>query len=203
MRRSCSPRRAGFLGRPAVASGEEAKALGARVAGGEHHRHDGSVAAPIEVTFRSDGLGIAGHLRIPSGEANARPGLVLTGPLTGVKEQVTGSYAEALAGAGYVTLAFATAASAPARAPLASTRTQPANSTISVTPSAGWPRIRQSTPTASAAWGSAWAEATPCASLPLTLECGRWSLWQGATTILAPCVQRWESSPTVLSSLNS
>lgn len=74
--------------------------------GGDNHRNDGSVTAPIEVTFMSDGLRIAGHLRIPSGEACARPGLVFTGPLTGVKEQVTGNYAEALAGAGYVTLTF-------------------------------------------------------------------------------------------------
>ena len=62
--------------------------------------------APIEVTFTSDGLRIAGHLRIPSGEPRPRPGLVFTGPLTGVKEQVTGNYAGALAGAGYVTLAL-------------------------------------------------------------------------------------------------
>lgn len=64
------------------------------------------MAAPTEITFTSDGLRIAGHLRIPSGEPRERPALVFTGPLTGVKEQVTGTYAEALAGAGYVTLAF-------------------------------------------------------------------------------------------------
>ena len=64
------------------------------------------VATPTEVTFTSDGLTIAGHLRIPSGEPGPRAGLVFTGPLTGVKEQVTGNYAEALAAAGYVTLAF-------------------------------------------------------------------------------------------------
>jgi uncharacterized protein len=34
------------------------------------------------------------------------PGVVLTGPFTGVKEQVTGSYAELLSAAGFVTLAF-------------------------------------------------------------------------------------------------
>ena len=34
------------------------------------------------------------------------PAVVLTGPFTGVKEQVTGSYAELLAAAGFVTLAF-------------------------------------------------------------------------------------------------
>lgn len=59
-----------------------------------------------EVTFTSDGLELAGHLRVPTDAPGALPGLVFTGPLTGVKEQVTGRYAEALAGAGYVTLAF-------------------------------------------------------------------------------------------------
>jgi len=60
----------------------------------------------MEVTFRSDGLQLAGHLRVPSDAPGGRPGLVFTGPFTGVKEQVTGRYAEALARAGYVTLAF-------------------------------------------------------------------------------------------------
>lgn len=60
----------------------------------------------MEVTFTSDGLELAGHLRVPTDAPAALPGLVFTGPLTGVKEQVTGRYAEALAGAGYVTLAF-------------------------------------------------------------------------------------------------
>ncbi len=54
----------------------------------------------------SDGLHLAGHLRVPTNVTGATPGLVFTGPLTGVKEQVTGHYAEALAAAGYVTLAF-------------------------------------------------------------------------------------------------
>jgi hypothetical protein len=62
--------------------------------------------APIDVTFMSDGLQLAGHLRVPSGAPGSLPGLVFTGPLSGVKEQVAGRYAEALADAGYVTLAF-------------------------------------------------------------------------------------------------
>ena len=63
------------------------------------------MVAPGEVTFPSDGLELAGHLRVPD-RSGSLPGLVFTGPLTGVKEQVTGGYAEALAAAGYVTLAF-------------------------------------------------------------------------------------------------
>lgn len=66
----------------------------------------GCVVAPREVTFASDGLELAGHLRTPPGAPGPGPGLLLTGPLTGVKEQVVGRYADALASAGYVTLAF-------------------------------------------------------------------------------------------------
>jgi fermentation-respiration switch protein FrsA (DUF1100 family) len=55
--------------------------------------------------FRSDGIEIAGHLRVPAG-SGPRPGLVFTGPLSGVKEQVVGTYAGRLAEAGFVTLAF-------------------------------------------------------------------------------------------------
>ncbi len=64
------------------------------------------MAAPTDVTFVSDGLTLAGHLRIPAGATGPLPALAFTGPLTGVKEQVTGSYADSLAAAGYVTLAF-------------------------------------------------------------------------------------------------
>lgn len=76
------------------------------VARRDGQRHHGFVTSPIEITFLSDGLELAGHLRIPSEATGPLPGLVFTGPLTGVKEQVTGRYAEALAAAGYVTLAF-------------------------------------------------------------------------------------------------
>lgn len=61
---------------------------------------------PQAVTFRSDGIEIAGHLRVPPGSDGPRPGLVFTGPLSGVKEQVVGTYADRLAEAGFVTLAF-------------------------------------------------------------------------------------------------
>lgn len=51
------------------------------------------------------GIEVAGHLRVPAGEGSW-PALVFTGPFTGVKEQVTGLYAAALAERGFVTLAF-------------------------------------------------------------------------------------------------
>lgn len=49
---------------------------------------------------------LAGVLRVPAGATAPGPALVLTGPFTGVKEQVVGLYAEALSAAGFVTLAF-------------------------------------------------------------------------------------------------
>lgn len=61
---------------------------------------------PLEAVIRSDGLELAGHLRVPLDGGQPGPALVFTGPLTGVKEQVTGTYAAALAERGYVTLAF-------------------------------------------------------------------------------------------------
>jgi fermentation-respiration switch protein FrsA (DUF1100 family) len=61
---------------------------------------------PQPVTFHSDGVELAGHLRVRAGADGPRPGLVFTGPLSGVKEQVVGTYADRLAEAGFVTLAF-------------------------------------------------------------------------------------------------
>ena len=65
------------------------------------------------ITFASEGIDLVGDLRVPGGGAlmtdagsSGRPAVVLTGPFTGVKEQVTGSYAELLAAAGLATLAF-------------------------------------------------------------------------------------------------
>ncbi|MET8151946.1 alpha/beta hydrolase [Actinoplanes sp. NPDC049668] len=57
-----------------------------------------------EVTFTSDGLELAGTLRVPAAADGGA--VVLTGPFTGVKEQVTGLYAERLARQGLITLAF-------------------------------------------------------------------------------------------------
>jgi fermentation-respiration switch protein FrsA (DUF1100 family) len=64
------------------------------------------VTAPTDIEIAVDGLTLAGHLRVPSADGGPRPGLVFTGPFTGVKEQVTGLYADRLAEAGFVTLAF-------------------------------------------------------------------------------------------------
>ena len=62
------------------------------------------MVAAQRVEFRSDGLTLVGDLRAqPRGR---RPGLVFTGPFTGSRDQVTGTYAAALAEAGYATLAF-------------------------------------------------------------------------------------------------
>ena len=57
------------------------------------------------VAFSSEGVELAGELR-SAGTGHGQPGIVLTGPFTGVKEQVTGTYARMLAAAGFATLAF-------------------------------------------------------------------------------------------------
>jgi len=57
------------------------------------------------VDLAADGVPLVGDLRVPSAGGLA-PGLVFTGPFTGVRDQVTGLYAERLTAAGYVTLAF-------------------------------------------------------------------------------------------------
>lgn len=60
----------------------------------------------MRITFAADGIELAGDLRVPAGARGPLPALVLTGPFTGVRDQVTGLYAERLTGEGYVTLAF-------------------------------------------------------------------------------------------------
>ena len=56
------------------------------------------------ITFGGD-VRLAGELRVPD-VPGPRPAVALTGPFTGVKEQVVGTYAKLLAEAGFVTLAF-------------------------------------------------------------------------------------------------
>jgi fermentation-respiration switch protein FrsA (DUF1100 family) len=78
---------------------------------------DMAVAARQRITFASEGIELVGDLRLPAAGASVGagatrgpqagwPGVVLTGPFTGVKEQVTGSYADLLSAAGFATLAF-------------------------------------------------------------------------------------------------
>ncbi|NEA32921.1 alpha/beta hydrolase [Streptomyces sp. SID13031] len=60
-----------------------------------------------DITFDSAGLKLAGHLYLPAGEATGpRPAIVVGHPASGVKEQAAGLYAERLARAGFVALAF-------------------------------------------------------------------------------------------------
>ncbi len=51
------------------------------------------------VELVADGITLVGDLRVPSPGGRA-PGLVFTGPFTGVRDQVTGLYAGRLAAAG-------------------------------------------------------------------------------------------------------
>ena len=64
-----------------------------------------SQVVATEVEIQGAAIRLAGVLQVPAG-SGSRPGLVLTGPFTGVKEQVVGHYAAALAAAGFVTLAL-------------------------------------------------------------------------------------------------
>lgn len=57
------------------------------------------------ITFSSEGIELVGELRLPDTD-EPQPAVALTGPFTGAKEQVLGTYAELLAQAGLVTLAF-------------------------------------------------------------------------------------------------
>ncbi|HLL66033.1 MAG TPA: alpha/beta hydrolase [Micromonosporaceae bacterium] len=62
------------------------------------------------VEFASEGVPLVGHLRLPAAgtaaPAGTAPAIVLTGPFTGVKEQVLGVYADRLSDAGFATLAL-------------------------------------------------------------------------------------------------
>jgi fermentation-respiration switch protein FrsA (DUF1100 family) len=65
-----------------------------------------SVVVRVEpVRFDSGGVELVGDLRLPA-VAGPAPGIALSGPFTGVREQVVGAYADRLAQAGFVTLAF-------------------------------------------------------------------------------------------------
>jgi uncharacterized protein len=57
------------------------------------------------ITFMADDVRLAGELYLPDQDGPA-PGLALTGPFTGVKEQVVGTYARRMAQSGFAALAF-------------------------------------------------------------------------------------------------
>jgi uncharacterized protein len=57
------------------------------------------------ITFDSAGVRLVGTLRLPAIDRTV-PGVALTGPFTGVKDQVVGVYAERLSRMGLATLAF-------------------------------------------------------------------------------------------------
>ncbi len=66
---------------------------------------DTAEIATETVTFSADGIELVGDVRFPVG-AQSAPAVVLTGPFTGVRDQVTGLYADSLARRGFATLAF-------------------------------------------------------------------------------------------------
>jgi uncharacterized protein len=74
---------------------------------GQPHRRrqEEPVTRHERVVILSEGLRLSGVLRRPETD-HAVPGVVLTGPFTGVKEQVVGHYAERLTAAGFATLVF-------------------------------------------------------------------------------------------------
>ncbi len=64
-----------------------------------------SMVAEHRISFDVGGCNVVGVLRVPDGPG-PHPALVCDGPLTSVKEQVAGHYAQALANRGFVTLAL-------------------------------------------------------------------------------------------------
>ncbi|MCZ7423555.1 alpha/beta hydrolase [Verrucosispora sp. WMMA2121] len=67
------------------------------------HTYPGGGMNSERVTFTADGLTLVGNLAVA---ADGAPAVVLTGPFTGVKEQVVGTYAARLHEHGLTTLAF-------------------------------------------------------------------------------------------------
>jgi fermentation-respiration switch protein FrsA (DUF1100 family) len=63
----------------------------------------------LAVSVENADVRLAGHLRLPEGgvdDGRGFPAVVIAGPLTNVKDQVPGRYAELLASSGLATLAF-------------------------------------------------------------------------------------------------
>ncbi|GAB3713368.1 hypothetical protein GCM10027590_08250 [Nocardiopsis nanhaiensis] len=65
-------------------------------------------AIQTHVTFPNNSLDLAGHLYTPADltDGERRPAIVVGHPMTSVKEQTAGIYAQRLADRGFVTLAF-------------------------------------------------------------------------------------------------
>jgi uncharacterized protein len=64
-------------------------------------------ADSADVAFTSDGISLAGTLHLPDRAAGQpAPGVAVTGPFTGVRDQVASTYARRLARAGFAALAF-------------------------------------------------------------------------------------------------
>ena len=70
--------------------------------------HPAEAAMKKRITFENEGQTLVGDLYLPDSfkEGDQLPGVVVTGAWTSVKEQMAGTYAEALADQGYATLAF-------------------------------------------------------------------------------------------------
>ncbi|WP_261338387.1 alpha/beta hydrolase [Rhizobium leguminosarum] len=73
--------------------------------------HSTAFAAGIEtrsVSFQNDGVTLAGMLYLPADykAGEKRPGVLVTGAWTSIKEQMSGLYAEEMAERGFVALAF-------------------------------------------------------------------------------------------------
>jgi fermentation-respiration switch protein FrsA (DUF1100 family) len=125
---------------------------------------------PERVTFTADGLTLVGNLAVA---APAAPAVVLTGPFTGVKEQVVGVYAERLRERGVTTLAFdhrgfgesgGRRAHEDSQGKLSDLRA--ALSVLGAHPAVDAARV--------GAAGSAWAAVTPSARRPPTPESAPW-----------------------------
>lgn len=73
--------------------------------------HSTAIAAGIEtrpVSFQNEGVTLAGTLYLPADykPGEKRPGVLVTGAWTSIKEQMSGLYAEEMAERGFVALAF-------------------------------------------------------------------------------------------------
>ena len=70
-------------------------------------RRGENIMSKQKITFESEGLKVVGNLFRPHDkEETSLPAVLVAGAMTGVKEQVAGSYAERIAKAGFVTLAL-------------------------------------------------------------------------------------------------